>query len=98
MLKNTVHPNDIILVQTCSYAPEQYDAFHKGKQVGYLRLRHGQFRVDYPDCGGETIYEAEPKGDACFHDDERERFLTDAKVAICFKLQDLQEEVLCPTL
>jgi len=60
---------------TCGACPEQYDAFLGEIQVGYLRLRHGAFRVDYPECGGETIYEASPRGDGEFHDDERDYYL-----------------------
>ena len=37
----------IELVKTCGACPEQYDAYFEGYQVGYLRLRHGTFRVDY---------------------------------------------------
>lgn len=80
--------DEIELVQTCSESPEQYDAFYKGKQVGYLRLRHGEFRVDYPDCGDETIYYSEKmNGDGCFREDEREHFLNKAKEAIIKKLE-----------
>ena len=81
---------DIELIKTCDWAPEQYDAYLNGKQVGYLRLRHGKFRVDFPDCGDETIYEAEPNGDGCFDDDEREKYLTEAKQAILNKLDQCQ--------
>lgn len=78
----------IRLVKTCSACPEQYDAFEDGKQVGYLRLRHGEFRVDYPDCGGETIYTATPNGDGeFFDDDERDYFLRFAVDAIEKKLR-----------
>jgi hypothetical protein len=73
---------DIRLVQTCGACPEQYDAFIGDKQVGYLRLRHGYFRVDYPDCGIKTVYEANPKGDGIFTPDEREYYLNEAKKAI----------------
>lgn len=72
----------IRLVKTCSACPEQYDAFLGDVRVGYLRLRHGAFRVDYPDCGGETIYEASPNGDGCFDDDERDGYLRFAVDAI----------------
>ncbi|SRR6266852_560406 len=69
----------IILKRTCSACPEQYDAYIEGQgeigKVGYLRLRHGYFRVDYPDCGGETIYQANPRGDGIFDDDERDYYL-----------------------
>ena len=78
----------ITLKQTGSACPEQYEAFIGDKQVGYLRLRHGYFRVDFPDCGGETIYEAEPKGDGMFIDvDEKDFYLKEAKRAIIKKLE-----------
>jgi len=76
----------IKLVKTCEACPEQYEAFYNGKKVGYLRLRHGEFRVDYPDCGGKIIYEARPNGDGSFEDDEREFYLEQAKEAIKDKL------------
>lgn len=79
--------SEIILVETCGGCPEQYDAFLDGKQVGYLRLRHGQFRVDFPDCGGKTIYSASPNGDGIFDDDEREFYLNKAKDAIYRELE-----------
>jgi hypothetical protein len=73
----------ITLKLSCGACPEQYDAFDEdGKQVGYLRLRHGHFRVDYPDCGGETIYEAHPMGDGIFDDEERDYYLRFAVDAI----------------
>lgn len=78
----------IKLVMTCEACPEQYDAFLKGKQVGYLRLRHGIFRVEYPDVGGEIIYEALPKGDGAFFDDEKQQYLDRAVKAIEKKLAD----------
>lgn len=61
------------LVCTCIACPEQYNVFDGKKQVGYLRLRHGKFRADCPDCGGETVYSSNTKGDGTFNDDERER-------------------------
>lgn len=71
------------LKKTCSACPEQYDVFDDlGQQVAYLRLRHGGFRVDVPDCGGETIYTANPEGDGCFMDHERVRYLTEAILAV----------------
>lgn len=72
-----------ILKKTSSYCPEQYDAYLNGQQVGYLRLRHGRFTVEFPKCGGEFIYSAAPKGDGIFEDDEREHYLTEA----CFAIQ-----------
>lgn len=71
------------LVCTSVACPEQYDVFDStGTQVGYLRLRHGNFRADYPDCGGETIYRSKTKGDGVFSDDERESELNNAIKAI----------------
>lgn len=58
--------------------PEQYDVFKDGKQVAYYRLRHGEFRADYPDCDGETIYEAQPQGDGIFDANERLFYLAKA--------------------
>lgn len=73
----------IKLRRTCGACPEQYEAYDEdGNQVGYLRLRHGRFRVDYPDCGGETIYVASPEGDGVFADHERTYFLNHACRAI----------------
>ena len=74
--------SEIQLQRTCLACPEQYDAFLDGKQVGYLRLRHGSFRVDVPDCGGETVYRANPQGDGIFDEGERDHYLTEAKAAI----------------
>lgn len=45
---------------TCSVCPEQYDVFDNNENiVGYVRLRWGYLRCDYPDVGGEVIYEAD---------------------------------------
>lgn len=78
------------LIQTCGACPEQYDVLDKDHNVvGYLRLRHGYFRVDFPDSGGETIYEAHPKGDGIFEYDEREFYLTEAVKAIKQKLNEV---------
>lgn len=43
--------------QTCYACPEQYDVFYNESQVGYIRLRWGRLTVEYPDVGGELIYE-----------------------------------------
>jgi hypothetical protein len=73
---------EIELILTCGACPEQYDAKIDGRQVGYLRLRYGFFRVDCPDCGGETVYEAKPIGDGSFEPNEREFYLSAAIGAI----------------
>lgn len=68
------------LICTCGACPEQYDVYDDTTQrkVGYLRLRHGSFRADIDDCGGDTVYEAETAGDGIFDDDERMPQLTAA--------------------
>jgi hypothetical protein len=70
------------LVQTCGGCPEQYDVFLGEEQVGYLRLRHGNFTAEAPDCGGTYVYEAHPRGDGIFEENERLKYLTEAVVAI----------------
>ena len=71
------------LVRTCYACPEQYDVYDKhNNKVGYLRLRHGVFRAEYPDCGGETVYESLPDGDGIFEEYERMYQLTKAIEAI----------------
>ena len=82
---------NIELIQTCSACPEQYDAFLNNKKVGYLRLRHGYFRVDYPTCGEEIIYDAQPMGSGSFESSERDFYLEEAKKAILNKIKEEYE-------
>jgi hypothetical protein len=70
--------NGMDIKLTCGACPEQYDVFKNGEQIAYYRLRHGYFRVDIPNCGGETIYEASPNGDGGFDKDERFKYMTEA--------------------
>lgn len=74
------------LIMTCEACPEQYDVFLNDKQVGYLRLRHGAFRCDFPECGEETIYRSYPEGDGMFKDDERDEHISNALKCISSKL------------
>lgn len=62
--------------------PEQYDVLLDGKQVGYLRLRHGQFTARCPDALDTLVYSANPIGDGCFEPEERDEYLTKAVEAI----------------
>lgn len=67
---------DFIFVMTCEACPEQYDVYNVNDLeniVGYVRLRHGYLRADYPDCGGETIYEADIDGPGGTFNNEEER-------------------------
>lgn len=73
------------LVMTCGACPEQYDVFYRNQQIGYLRLRHGNFTADYPDVSGELVYQASPKGDGIFEDSEREIYLTSAVACLLVK-------------
>lgn len=75
----TLYIDGFKLVCTCGACPEQYDVYDADdKQVGYLRLRHGYFRADYPYCGGETVYRSDTQGDGVFNEDERMPELTKA--------------------
>lgn len=68
---------------TCPACPEQYNVYLGDKQVGYVRLRHGKLWATASDHKGETVYEAETKGDGMFDtDEERERHLTAIAAAI----------------
>ncbi len=87
LAKKLYAKNGLELKMTCGACPEQYDVFKDGKQVAYYRLRHGEFRVDYPECGGETIYEAEPSGDGIFDDNERLVYLSRAMRQVLLKLK-----------
>ena len=76
---------NITLRLTCSACPEQYDAFIGDRKVGYLRLRWGEFRVDYSDCGGEMIYchvFGDPLQGTFDSDEQRAHHLELAKTAI----------------
>ena len=74
---------EITLKRTCYACPEQYDALDEaGNVVGYLRLRHGHFTVDFPDASGTEVYSASPKGDGIFEHDERQGYLDAAVAAI----------------
>jgi hypothetical protein len=84
--------NGLSIKNTCPACPEQYDVFKDGNQVGYLRLRHGKFRVDYPECGGETLFYAEPKGDGIFENDERLVYMTAAMRTILTKIKSLTKQ------
>jgi hypothetical protein len=74
---------DLELVATCCACPEQYDVYCDSKVVGYIRLRHGVFRVDCPDCGGTIVLCENVESDGVFgSEEERKLELTKAKEAI----------------
>ena len=61
---------------TCSICPEQWDVYRDCAKVGYIRLRHGDLRVDYPDCGGKTLLDfcSGTYGDGFFDTEELRNF------------------------
>lgn len=67
---------------TCHACPEQYDVYFGDFQIGYLRLRHGDFTATYPDVWGTAVYHASPEGDGIFHELERMKYLTQAVEAL----------------
>lgn len=71
--------HEIDLQRTCEACPEQYDAYKDGQYVGYLRLRHGKFSVDYISNGELVrVWDANPKGDGIFEYEERDYYLEGA--------------------
>ena len=67
------------LQETCGACPEQYDVYLDGEKVGYLRLRHGYFAAESPDCGDREVYSTTKcRGDGIFYDDERQFYLKKA--------------------
>jgi len=88
LIKKLYAKNGLKIKMTCSACPEQYEVFKEGKQVAYYRLRHGTFRIDYPTCGEETIYEADPNGDGIFDDNERLNYLTKAMRIVLSKISE----------
>lgn len=87
LIKKLYSRNGLELKMTCGACPEQYEVFKEGKQVAYYRLRHGKFRVDYPNVRGKTIYEAEPLGDGIFEPEERLKHLTKAMRKLIIQIQ-----------
>lgn len=87
--------SDIILNQTCYACPEQYDAYYNGREVGYLRLRHGNFTVE---ASAELVFQAYPKGDGLFDADERDEYLEEAKKRIAAYWNKREFEEYCEGL
>jgi hypothetical protein len=82
------------LVLTSFACPEQYDVYDGDKKVGYLRLRHGQFTAEAPDCLDEMVYASETQGDGIFEEAERMPELRKAIAAIkAFYKRKKREEV-----
>jgi hypothetical protein len=82
--------NDLEIKLTSYACPEQYEVFRNDRQVAYYRLRHGEFRVDYPECGGEEILCEHPNGDGIFDENERLIYLAKAMRKVLEKLNTEQ--------
>lgn len=84
--------SDLEFVRTCYACPEQYDVYCNEELVGYVRLRHGYLYCECPNCGGDTVYEAEvegPYGGGIFQNEEtRMEHLTNIGVAIVKWLEE----------
>lgn len=52
---------EYVFICTSVAFPEQYTVINKttNETCGYIRLRWGNLRCDYPDCGIETVFEHE---------------------------------------
>lgn len=75
---------------TCGACPEQYDVYKGDNLVGYVRLRWGFLRCEYPDVGGETVYEYDFDDgfNGCFNsDEERDFHLTEISKALTGRLE-----------
>jgi hypothetical protein len=79
-------PPVVVRLEETSYAcPEQYDAYIGDQEVGYLRLRHGTFYAEYPECGGREVYAATAGGDYAggrFDPDKRDEQLDHARARL----------------
>lgn len=73
-MKNKILNIDgLVFKPTCPACPEQYNVMDEyGNPAGYVRLRNGKLRCDFPDYGMETIYSHsfENKSKGAFDDDD----------------------------
>lgn len=84
----------VLFFQTCMACPEQYDVWYNEQQIGYVRLRWGCLRADFPDVGGQEVYRAYIGNDGwrgCFTDDE-ERCYHLCKIAEALKAKKFELE------
>jgi len=77
---------ELNFIGTCGSCPEQYDVVNSdGYYVGYIRLRGGNFRVEFPDINGMTLFtdRFEDNWKGCFDsEDERMKYLEIAATCI----------------
>ena len=72
---------EVELHQTCSASPEQYDMYVNGENIGYFRIRHGYFTVEYL-LNGAQVFGSGIKGDGEFDSEERDFFLKEGIKAV----------------
>lgn len=78
---------EFILDMTSFAAPEQYDVYLNGEQVGYLRLRNGHFTCDYPEYGKQRLVNAYINSQSRFEEQERDLMIRTALTAITQQLK-----------
>lgn len=88
--QETIMTEKVKLVKTCRSCPEQYDAYIDGQRLGYLRLRNGNFSVEY--CG-DTVFSGRPRGDGMFEHEERNSWLNKACYALLQAHNKKEEEL-----
>ena|SRR3569833_2310037 len=62
----------LTITLTSPSVPEQYAIVRGGEPFGYIRVRWGGMSVEYPDAGGDELYEGAVDGFGGFTDGERE--------------------------
>jgi len=87
---------DLSFIGTCGSTPEQYDVVNSdGYYVGYLRLRGGNFRVEFPYENNNKVLFADKFEDnwkGCFDsEDERLDYLEIAATCINKQLRKINE-------
>ncbi|MDR6548520.1 hypothetical protein J2810_004610 [Chryseobacterium rhizosphaerae] len=83
--ENKISVDDIILKEIKADRMEVYHVYLNSEQVGYIQLKYGILRVEYPEAGGELLLRKFPKGDNVFELDERNYYLEEAKKAIVIR-------------
>ena len=77
-------------LNTCYASPEQYDVYRaNGELCGYVRLRWGTLRADYPNIEGDSIYTKSFNDGfkGMFEtDEERNHYLTEIALAYQHKI------------
>lgn len=78
----------LVLTLTSPSVPEQYSITRNGAPCGYVRVRWGGMSIDYPDAGGDRLYEGSVDGFGGFTDHERETQLLFALGLIAARVMD----------